>query len=142
MTNLDKELFNEVIIALVVIVMTIVMCGCKTQFVPMETVKTEYKDIVNTEYVVDSVVDTRFVFIKGDTVIDYRDRVKWRDRVVHDSININKTDTIRVPYPVEREHTKWEKVKMDLGGMAFGSLLLGIIVLTVYLLRFCYSRQH
>lgn len=139
MTDFDKELFAErgrafasAVIAFVLLLLACFMCGCRTQYVPVETVRTEYKDRVNTEYVTDSVTDTRFVFIKGDTVIDYRDRVKWREREVHDSIYINKTDTISVPYPVDRELTRWEKVKMDFGGAAMwglGGALIAIGIL-------------
>lgn len=120
-------------IAITALIFLCLLCGgCSRKvYVPVETVRTEYKDRINTEYVVDSVIDTRFVFINGDTVIDYRDRVKWRDREVHDSIYINKTDTISVPYPVEKELTKWEKTKMDFGGMAMGGLIAVVVLFII-----------
>ncbi len=134
MTNFDKDLFHagfaRVVGALGLLL--VFLCGCKTtEYVPVETVRTEYRDRVNTEYVVDSIVDNHYVYIKGDTVIDWRDRVKWRDREVHDSIYINKTDTIRVPYPVERKLSRWEQTKMDLGGFAFGGIVVAIIIIAI-----------
>lgn len=138
MTNFDKKLFAEWgkafgagVVAIVLLLLACVMCGCKTQYVPVESVRTEYKDRVNKEYVIDSVTDTRFVYIKGDTVIDWRDRVKWKEREVHDSIYINRTDTIRVPYPVEKKLTKWEKAKMDFGGIAFGGTAVAALAIAV-----------
>lgn len=139
MTNFDKKLFAEwdsagasMVKVFILLLLVCMMCGCRSvRYVPVESVRTEYKDRVNTEYVVDSVTDTRFVFVKGDTVIDYRDRVKWRDREVHDSIYINKTDTIRVPYPVERKLTKWQQVKMDFGGIAFGGVVMAAVVIAL-----------
>lgn len=112
------------------------LCGCKTtKYVPVETVRTEYQDQVKEIHTTDSVTDTRFVYIKGDTVIDYRDRVKWRERFVHDSVFIEKTDTIRIPYPVERELTRWERAKMDFGGMAAGGLALAVCIAVVWLIK-------
>ncbi len=148
MTKLDKEIFKEwgkafasASVMFLLFCLLCVMCGCKTtQYVPVETVRTEYRDRVNTEYVVDSVVDNHYVYIKGDTVIDWRDRVKWRDREVHDSIYINKTDTIRVPYPVERKLSRWEQTKMDLGGFAFWAL--GISLAAVGILAWIARKRR
>ena len=107
MTNFDKKFFAEwgktfasmVIVSFLLLLMC-VMCGCKTQYVPVDTVRTEYVDRVNTERVTDSVVNDRFVYINGDTVFIYKWRDGWRTETKHDSIFIEKTDTIIVPYAV------------------------------------------
>lgn len=125
------------------ITMLIFLCllseGCSRKvYVPVETVRTEYKDKINTEYIVDSVTDTRFVFIKGDTVIDYRDRVKWREREVHDTLYINRTDSINVPYPVEQKLSRWEQTKMNFGGMAMsatGVLFVTLSIAVVWIVK-------
>lgn len=57
-----------------------------------------------------------------------------------DSLRAVKRDSVDrpVPYPVERELTRWEKMKMDAGGFAIGagtSLLVAVIVLLVWLIR-------
>lgn len=97
----------------------VVLSGCtRTVYEPVETVRTEYRDNIKEIHVVDSVTDTRYIYVKGDTVVDWRDRVKWRDRIVHDSIYIHETDSIPVPYPVERKLSRWEQAKMDLGGVS------------------------
>lgn len=49
-----------------------------------------------------------------------------------------KTDSIAVPYPVERKLTKWEQTKMDLGGMAIGgTTVLAVVVagMAVWLIK-------
>lgn len=116
------------------------LCGCRTtKYVPVETVHTEYKDNIREIHTTDSVTDTRFVYVKGDTVIDYRDRVKWKEKLVHDSVYIERTDSVHVPYPVERALTKWERTKMDLGGMAIGGLL-GVVCFAVVWLIKCLKR--
>ena len=45
-----------------------------------------------------------------------------------------KSDSIPVPYPVERELTKWERTKMDFGGTAIGALAVAACVAVVWLI--------
>ena len=120
-------------------ILALLICvGCTTtKYVPVETVRTEYKDNVREIHTTDSVMNTRFVYINGDTVIDYRDRVRWREKLVHDSIYIERNDTIRVPYPVERKLSRWEQTKMDFGGMAMGGLMVTLIAFVwIVILRY------
>ncbi len=119
-----------------------ILCGCKTQYVPIESVRTEFVDKTAEVHIIDSVIDTRFVYVKGDTVVAWRDRVKWREREQHDTVFIARVDTIRIPYPIERSLSRWEKVKMNYGGMAIGGTLVAIVILMIYLLRFCYLRKY
>ena len=139
MTNFDKKIMGEwartfasMVIVFILFLLMCVMCGCRTQYVPVETVRTEHVDRLNTEYVTDSVVNDRFVYINGDTVFIYKWRDRWHTEIKHDSIYINKTDTISVPYPVERKLSKWERTKMDFGGAAIwglGGALIAIGIL-------------
>ena len=39
------------------------------------------------------------------------------------------------PYPVERQLNRWESMKMELGGWAFGILLFSVLVLCWFMLR-------
>lgn len=130
-------LVSTIIIALVVWALFVLfMTGCTTtKYVPVESVKTEYKDKIKEIHTTDSVVDTRFVYVKGDTVIDYRDRVKWRDRYIHDSLYIDRHDSIPVPYPIERKLSRWEQAKMDFGGMAFGGVAIALCFAVVWLVK-------
>lgn len=119
-----------------------ILSGCtRTVYEPVETVRTEYRDNIKEIHVVDSVTDTRFVYVKGDTVVDWRDRIKWRDRIVHDSIYIRQTDSIPVPYPVERPLSRWEQAKMDLGGIAMGGVAVAVCFAVIWLIkRFRHNR--
>jgi hypothetical protein len=65
-------------------------------YVPVETVKTEYKDKVSRDSV--RLYDSVFVLIKGDTVRLEKYKYLYRDKLTRDSIF--GSDTIRVPYPV------------------------------------------
>ncbi len=118
------------------VLMCLVATGCSRKvYVPLETVRTE-KDMV-TRWLTDTVIqnDTRFIFVKGDTVIDWRDR--WRERIkeVHDTLYIERTDTVRVPVPVERKLKKWEQTKMDFGGAAIGATVVVLCIAVIWLIK-------
>lgn len=77
------------------------MVGCKskTVFVPVESVRVEYRDKLERDsiYLKDSI----FVREKGDSILIEKFRYLYKDRLVHDSIFLR--DTIRVPFPVIEE---------------------------------------
>lgn len=124
------------LLIVIVIGIALMLSACTaTKYVPVETVRTEYRDNVREVHSTDSVVDTRFVYVKGDTVVDWRERVKWRERVVHDSVYINKTDTVAAPYPVERELSAWERTKQAYGGYALTLCGAAVAALAVWMAR-------
>ena len=53
---------------------------------------------------------------------------KKEEKTTKDSI---KVDSIQVPYPVERNLTKWEKVKMDIGGITIGACVVILLLIMV-----------
>lgn len=126
---------------LLIILILLLGCACRTQYVPMESVRTEYRDNINEIRVTDSVTKESLVYINGDTVTVYRYIDRWRTKAVRDSILILKTDTISKPYPVEKKLSVWQQTKMDYGGTAIIVMVITIVFSTVYLLRFCYVRK-
>ena len=113
-------------------VITLLFGSCTRKvYVPTETVRTEYKDRVVEAVRVDTAVmrDSVAVYVNGDTVriTKYRDR--WRTRIIerHDTCTVTKTDSVQVPVQVERKLTRWERTKMDAGGIAIG--ILGVAAL-------------
>ena len=46
-----------------------------------------------------------------------------------------KSDSIPVPYPVEKQLTKWQQTKMDFGGIAIGAVIAVVCVAVVWLIR-------
>ncbi len=137
-----KEILNAALGMLLAFLVTalVFLClvcgGCtKRIYVPVESVRTEYKDRVQLQTRIDSVFqrDSISVFVKGDTVkIDrWHDRVKWRDREVYDTIVQLRRDSVSVPYPVEKELSKWEQTKMELGGIAMGAVIALAVALCI-----------
>lgn len=107
----------------------------RTVYEPVETVRTEYRDREVEKFVADTVHDTRFVWVKGDTVVDIRETEHIRRVEIHDTCYIERTDTVRIPYPVERKLTKWEQTKQDVGGIAIGVIIAVACIAVVWLIR-------
>lgn len=112
------------------------MFGCRsTQYVPIETIKVEYKDRVQIDSVIkyDSIFYNRYV--KGDTVFLTKEKYKYLDKIKIVRDSVFRTDSISVPYPVEKQLSKWEKIKMDTGGWAIGVASCLLIILVIYIIR-------
>ena len=121
------------------------LSGCKSvQYVPVETVRTD--SVYIDRYQHDSIYQRDSIFVNrwtaGDTV--YQDKVVWkyvyRDKVKYDTVAILRSDTVRVPYPVERRLTTWEQVRLNVGGWAIGAVIIFILIVVgiiVYKLKQC-----
>lgn len=119
-----------------ILLLFIFISGCRSiQYVPVETVRIEYRDRFKIDSIIkyDSVYFDRYM--KGDTAFIIKEKYKYLDKIkiVHDSVF--KTDSISVPYPVEKQLSKWEKVKMDAGGWAIGVASCLLIILVIYVIR-------
>ena len=121
-----------------ILLVTLCLTGCKTvKFVPVPEYHTLYKTRVDTVQRWDSVYfrDSVYIAAKGDTV--YLTKTHWRERfrnVYHVKVDtVMQLDSIRVPYPVEKQLTKWQRWKMDLGGWAMGvaSVFVILVILKV-----------
>lgn len=109
------------------------LAGCKSvQYVPVETVRTD--SVFVDRYLRDSIYQRDSVFINqwtaGDTV--YQDKIVYkyiyRDKVKYDTVAILRSDTVRVPFPVDRELSKWEQIRLDVGGWAIGVVIITILI--------------
>ena len=117
----------------------LMIVSCRSvKYVPVETVKTDsvYVNKVQRDSI--RLQDSIFVFVKGDTVRIEKYKYLYRDRVVRDTVYKVQCDTIRVPYPVEKPLTRWQKWKLDLGGFAMAAIAIAVLVVVgrmVYRLR-------
>lgn len=123
------------IVVLLIVLWLFTSCKSKTVYVPVETIKTEYKERLRVDsiYKYDSIFQDRYM--KGDTIFFTKEKYKYLDKIkiVRDSVFL--TDSISVPYPVEKNLSKWEKVKMDTGGWAIGVASCLLIILVIYIVR-------
>lgn len=128
-------------------VITLLFGSCTRKvYVPTETVRTEYKDRVVENLRVDTTImrDSVAVYVNGDTVriTKYRDR--WRTRIIerHDTCTVTKTDSVQVPVQVERKLTRWERTKMDAGGIAIGILGVAALCGLAWLAWLAYKKRR
>ena len=132
-----------VIIAVALIGYALTSCSPKVRVVPVERIRTEWRDRIewrdrlriDSIYIHDSVyVSERMV---GDTI--YKDKVVYRnrERVVHDTINAGRVDSVRVVQTITRhvevpaKLTAWQAWRLK----AFAPLLAIALALGAWVSR-------
>ena len=132
-----SKLSGIIILLLCVLFLAVCSSCSRVQYVPVESVRTDsvkiLQQIRDSIYVHDSV----FVKSQGDTVYINRYRYKYLDKVRIDTMYVIHVDSVRVPYPVERKLSRWERVKQEVGGIAMGIVILaiGLIIIRFILLK-------
>lgn len=127
------------LIYILIILLASAICSCRSvEYVPRETIKhdTTYinKLIKDSIYLKDSV----YIHSKNDTVFVEKYKYQYIDKVVRDTSYVVKSDTISVPYPVEKRLTRWQQLKLDIGGISIGIIIITILVVVgraVYFLK-------
>ncbi len=123
---------------IVVLLAILIICACTTtKYVPVEVIKTEYK----TNTVRDSIYfekhDSIYFEKLGDTVTIHEWHIRYKDRYIEVTDTFLKTDSIPVPYPVEKQLTRWQQIKLDFGEL----FLLIVLVLVFYNIVKAYLRR-
>lgn len=127
-----KHLVIGIIMGLIACALITMCTGCTTtQYVPVIEHKTDtvYQNKVKHDSIWQH--DSVQIMIKGDSVTIDRWHTKYVSKEVHDTTYISKTDSVPVPYPVEKlvpaELTTWQKLRMNIGGfMIFATLLFAV----------------
>lgn len=113
--------------------------GCKTKYVSVPEVHTEYISRVDTTVRMDSVYlrDSVYVERKGDTL--YVNKTAYRDRYHHiykvKTDTIWKRDSVNVAYPVEKEMSRSERIFVALGKVFSALLLVMLFVIGMKLYK-------
>ena len=116
--------------------------GCTTmRYVPVPSVSVDsvYVDrwLRDSVYLHDSVFVNRYS--KGDTVFVDKvvTRYKYKDRLRHDTVAVVRVDSVRVPYPIEKDLGWWEKTKIGVFPILIGmiAVLAFVVVWLVKKLR-------
>ena len=120
---------KRLVYIIILLMLAICFVSCRTQYIPVESVRTEYKTRDSIRF--DSIYqrDSVYMLVKGDTVYQYRYKYLYRYLNVNRTDTVIKNDSIRVPYPVERQLNRWQSIKMELGGWAFGIIILLILII-------------
>ena len=138
-------------------------CGCSHKvYVPVESVRTDtlylsHRDSIHVKdsIVMHHVINTRdSVVITKDEAGNVKERliIRYRDRwhATQDNLTLQRllahykasNDILRalrkvykeVPVPVERKLSRWEKLKMDVGGWAIGAISTLILASVGYIM--------
>ena len=125
---------NRLILYLTIFLMSgIWFTSCRSvQYVPVETVK---KDSIYINKIQNDSIyrrDSVYVDRSGDTIYIYKDRYLYKYKNLTDTVYISRVDSINVPYPVEKKLTRWQSIKMELGGWAFAAIVIIIIGWLIY----------
>ena len=95
----------------------VLLVGCTTtRYVPVPSVSVDsvYVDRFHRDsvYLHDSVFVNQYS--KGDTVFVDKvvTRYRYKDRWRQDTVAVVRTDSVRVPYPVEKDLGWWEKTRL------------------------------
>ena len=142
---------KRLIYIIILLTSAIWFSSCRSpQYVPVET-KIQLKDSV---IIKEQTVRKDSVVIKDSTVIvvdesgnvirtelyRYRDWYKELSRdysmlqAKYDSLFSEKQKVVQVPYPVERELSWWQSVRLHVGEIAIG-VIIGLIIIVVWLIR-------
>lgn len=144
---------------IIMLVTLLLLSGCRTkiQYIPVES-KTNTSDSIIYR---DSVIERTIVHERDSTVTKdstviimddkgniirtelYREKERFRElnsdyrllQSKYDSLYQSKKTEIQLPYPVEKKLTRWESIKIKVGGWAIaalsGLMLIGIGYLVV-----------
>lgn len=131
-----KALMYYALLFFIYLTIAMVLCftltGCTSvRYVPVESVTHDSIYISKLERDSIHVHDSIYLEVKqqADTIIKtkYVQKVVYRDALRTDTFFIERVDSVQVPYPVERKLSKWESVKMDIGGIALGGIVVMVI---------------
>lgn len=121
-----------IIIIGVVVAVLLGMCSCtRTVYVPQTSIQRD--SIYLTQYRRDSIYlhDSVFIHSKADTLIVEKWHTKLVKLVESDTLYIERSDTVRMPYPVEKPLTYWQQNFMSIGKMSvgvWGGILLALVI--------------
>lgn len=120
---------KRIILISTIILLTLISGCTKTIYVPIESVRTEYKDRLQRDSIL--LYDSVFIKLTNDTVWMEKYKFTYRNKTIRDSVYIN--DTIRVPYPVikYKEVNKlksWQNFLVWIGGVCVVFIFLYLTI--------------
>lgn len=117
------RVFASVLLATLVCV----LCSCHTKYIPVTSVRTD--SVYSSTFLYDSIYiqDSIYIKEKGDTVFVDKFKYIYKYINIQDTCFIEKTDSILIPYPIERKLTWWERKTKNLGDWIVELIIIFIL---------------
>lgn len=128
---MELAISMKIIFYIIAILPILAICSCRSiNYIPVETVKHDSIYVSKIQH--DSVYqrDSIYVLDRGDTVYVNVYQYLYKDRIVIDTVYSVKTDSIKVPFPVEKELTRWQQIKLELGGWSFCIIICLLLIIS------------
>ena len=133
---MDLKTMKTMVSGLLIAILAGLVLGCKPYRVAQR--ETVIKDsLYITQRMIDRVLIRDSVYERHvhDTVYKYKERETVRYLSLRDTLYIERRDSVSVPYPVERQLTKWEAIRMRLGDILLIIVNIGLIYVVIWLIR-------
>lgn len=148
MTNKESSKKGWLLLALLWggLLLLALLTSCKSvEYVKVPEYHTEYKTRIDTFIQKDSCVikDSVYIHAKGDTIwyekwhTQYVDR--WKEKIKVDTLM--RTDSISIPYPVEKKLSRFQQFCLDYGKIMLGATLLLFVALTILIIRWIKNKN-
>ena len=106
--------------------------NCTTKYIPVERVRVDsiYSNLLQRDSIV--IRDSVYVAERGDTVFKEKYKYIYRDRVSCDTFYHYSCDTITNVVEVEREFSRMERLKMNVGSGVLWAVPVLIALFILY----------
>lgn len=118
-----------------IILLASAIWSCRSiKYVPVESI--QYDSVYLNKVVKDSIyIKDSVLLVKGDTIVEYRYKYIYQYKDKTDTLYVTKTDSVQVPYPVEKQLTWWQQFQIDVGGWAIGIAIISAIIVIMVVVR-------
>lgn len=119
---------------LTILLTSAIWSSCRSvKYVPVEVVKydTTYINKMQRDSIYQ--LDSIYIRDKGDTILITKTKYIYRDKLVRDTVFVSHTDSIQVPYPVEKQLSRWQQFKVDAGEWVLGMFIVMLLSLMCYM---------
>lgn len=118
-----------------IILLASAIWSCRSiKYVPVESI--QYDSVYLNKVLKDSIyIKDSVLLVKGDTIIEYRYKYIYQYKDKTDTLYVTKTDSVQVPYPVEKQLTWWQQFQIDVGGWAIGIAIISAIIVIMVVVR-------
>lgn len=110
------EILSRILFWVIIVTACCALFSCRgVQYIPVETIKTETERVVDIQRDSIYVLDSIYVREAHDTVYITRWRTEYKEALRVDTFRVERIDTLNTIVEVEKNLTKVQQLKMDVG---------------------------